>query len=90
MNKFSDKEILEIMKDDFGFVGFKSPAQKESVEAVLNGEKNIIVSMATNSGKSLCFQLPSEYKLFQMSIHMMLIRRVCFYCKVHYNVMGSS
>lgn len=53
-------EISEAMLDTFGYVSFKSNAQRESVMAVLNGDKNIIVSMATNAGKSLCFQLPSK------------------------------
>lgn len=60
MAKFEEKEVLEVMKDDFGFDQFKSEKQRESVEAVLAGEKNVIVSMATNSGKSLCFQLASK------------------------------
>lgn len=55
-----EKEVLAIMKEDFGFDRFKSKHQRESVQAVLNGEKNVIVSMATNSGKSLCFQLASK------------------------------
>jgi superfamily II DNA helicase RecQ len=60
MSKISEKEIREVMRDTFGFEDFKSETQKESVMAVLNGDKNIIVSMPTNSGKSLCFQLPSK------------------------------
>lgn len=63
MEKISEKEMLEAMLDTFGFESFKSDTQKESVKAVLRGDKNIIVSMATNSGKSLCFQLPSKISL---------------------------
>lgn len=58
--EFSEAEIKDVMKDVFGFDDFKSPAQKQAVDAVLAGEKNIIVSMAANGGKSLCFQLPGE------------------------------
>lgn len=61
MDNFDEKKVLEVMKDDFGFEQFKSDKQRESVKAVLSGEKNVIVSMATNSGKSLCFQLASKY-----------------------------
>lgn len=60
MAKFEEKEVLEIMKSVFGFDRFKCDGQRDSVHAVLSGEKNVIVSMATNSGKSLCFQLASK------------------------------
>jgi superfamily II DNA helicase RecQ len=60
MEKVSDSEILDVMNETFGYENFKSEAQKKSVEAVMRGDKNIVVSMATNSGKSLCFQLPGE------------------------------
>lgn len=57
MVKFEEKEVLEIMKNVFGFDQFKCDAQRDSIHAVLSGERNVIVSTATNSGKSLCFQL---------------------------------
>lgn len=52
-------EIRQIMKNIFGYEDFKSPVQEQSVHAVLSGAKNIVVSMPTMAGKSLCFHLPS-------------------------------
>lgn len=60
----SEEEIFKNMKDTFGFNGFMSSKQKDAVKAVLCGDENVIVSMPTNSGKSLCFQLPGRYLIF--------------------------
>lgn len=57
--EIDDKAIRAVMADEFGFEDFKSREQQKTVEAVLGGVKNLVVSMATNSGKSLCFQIPS-------------------------------
>lgn len=56
----SDQEIRNHMQVKFGFTDFKSAEQEASVKAVLRRDKNIIVSMASNSGKSLCFQLAGK------------------------------
>lgn len=60
MANFDRRNVSEIMKERFGFDRFNSEEQRESVEAVLNSEKDVVVSMATNSGKSLCFWLASK------------------------------
>lgn len=68
----TDSEIQGIMQDDFGYSCFKSVHQEKSVKAVLNGEKDVIVSMPTNSGKSLCFQFPGKHldlKFYQINCY---------------------
>lgn len=57
-----DSAVLRKMQEIFGFTAYKSGAQRDSIEAVLSGSKNVIVSMATNAGKSLCFQLTGELR----------------------------
>lgn len=59
-NYGDENEIRKVMKEVFKFSDYKSKAQEEAIKAVLNGEKNVIVSMASHAGKSLCFQLPGE------------------------------
>ena len=58
---YDDKDILKNMQETFGFQSYMSFEQEKSVKAVLRGDKNIIVSMPTSSGKSLCFYLPSKF-----------------------------
>lgn len=65
MSFSNDIEIEETMQNIFGFSSFLNNAQKESVNAVLSGEKNVIVSMATHAGKSLCFQLTGDIFKFK-------------------------
>lgn len=65
----SNNEILPKMSEVFGYSGFKNSEQGDSVRAVLRGDKNIIVSMATNAGKSLCFQLPSKFNNLSSPFH---------------------
>lgn len=60
MVKYDSREIRKVMKKTFGYTDFKSCTQKKAVEAVLSGAKNILVSMPTTGGKSLCYQLPGE------------------------------
>ena len=46
-----------LLSSVFGFDGFR-PGQAEVVGAVAAG-KNVLASMPTGGGKSLCFQLPA-------------------------------
>ncbi|KHJ48412.1 ATP-dependent DNA helicase RecQ family protein [Trichuris suis] len=50
------KGVLEAI---FGFKDFKTPTQKEAIEAILHRDKDVVVLMPTGSGKSLCYQLPA-------------------------------
>lgn len=50
-------QITDILRDVFGFDGFRS-GQGEIVDAVLNGS-DVLAIMPTGGGKSLCYQLPA-------------------------------
>lgn len=60
MSEFSDREIIDSLKDTFDFENFKSEDQEKAAKLILSGEKNILISMATQAGKTLCYQLPSS------------------------------
>ena len=57
MQKFTEKEILKMLKKFFGFTQFKGK-QLEIIKALLAG-KDCFVIMPTGGGKSLCYQLPA-------------------------------
>ncbi|MBP5400904.1 MAG: DNA helicase RecQ [Bacteroidales bacterium] len=57
MHKFTEKEILKMLKKFFGFTQFKGK-QLEIIKALLSG-KDCFVIMPTGGGKSLCYQLPA-------------------------------
>lgn len=56
-----ENNLLSILQEDFGFPNFKSDAQKEVLKQIINSEKDVIVSLATNSGKSACYQIAGKY-----------------------------
>ncbi len=51
------RNIRAILKDTFGFRGFKAQ-QEEIVEAIIEG-RDVFAVMPTGGGKSLCYQLPA-------------------------------
>ena len=57
MHKFTEKEILKMLKKFFRFTQFKGK-QLEIIKALLSG-KDCFVIMPTGGGKSLCYQLPA-------------------------------
>jgi RecQ family ATP-dependent DNA helicase len=58
--EFSDREIKDVLKDTFDFDDFKSKDQEQAAKLILSGEKNILISLPTHGGKTLCYQLPSS------------------------------
>ncbi|RZC41598.1 ATP-dependent DNA helicase Q5 [Asbolus verrucosus] len=51
--------ILRGLKDTFKFDTFKSNLQKQAIEEICKSKNDVLVSMPTGSGKSLCYQLPA-------------------------------
>jgi len=59
MAQQSESEFLNILRNKFGFNDFKNKDQKFAIESIVSGQyKNVIISMAANSGKSLCYLMP--------------------------------
>jgi ATP-dependent DNA helicase Q5 len=55
-----DKEDLtSLLCKYFGYKDFKSDLQREAVKCVVEGKRDVFVSMPTGAGKSLCYQLPA-------------------------------
>nr|WP_230199526.1 RecQ family ATP-dependent DNA helicase [Bacillus testis] len=52
-----NQELERQLKHYFGYSAFR-PGQKETIESVMNGN-HTISTLATGTGKSLCYQLPS-------------------------------
>ena len=46
----------QVLKKHWGFSAFR-PQQQEVIDAALSG-RDVLVVMATGSGKSICYQLP--------------------------------
>ncbi|XP_044175521.1 ATP-dependent DNA helicase Q5-like isoform X4 [Acropora millepora] len=51
--------LIAALRDVFKHSEFKSVLQKEAIECINGGQKDVFVSMPTGSGKSLCYQLPA-------------------------------
>lgn len=54
----SDETVQQVLADHFPSICQLRPLQVEAVKSALRGE-NILLSSATGSGKSVCFQLPA-------------------------------
>lgn len=62
MSSISASEYREVIKDTFDYDDFKSDDQRKAVKIVMSGAKNILISMATQAGKTLCFQIASSFQ----------------------------
>lgn len=59
MMQFTEKDLLEKLKINFGYDSFRLE-QKSIIENIL-AKKDTLVIMPTGGGKSICFQLPSLF-----------------------------
>ncbi|KAG5675404.1 hypothetical protein PVAND_005312 [Polypedilum vanderplanki] len=62
MSNITERDYKNALKDGFDFDDFKSVDQKRAIECIMTGEKNILISLATQAGKSLCYQLISSFQ----------------------------
>ncbi|KAJ3652472.1 hypothetical protein Zmor_018433 [Zophobas morio] len=51
--------ILSGLKETFKFDSFKSSLQENAIKEICQRKNDVLVSMPTGSGKSLCYQLPA-------------------------------
>jgi ATP-dependent DNA helicase Q5 len=65
-HKFESPE--QALKEVYGFDGFRSSLQENAIKCVINGEKDVFISMPTGAGKSLCYQLPAVYETNSVTI----------------------
>ncbi|KAK8736306.1 hypothetical protein OTU49_004934 [Cherax quadricarinatus] len=61
-------EVLSCLTKYFRHDTFRSDLQRRAVEAVVQGNQDVFVSMPTGSGKSLCYQLPAVMAQGQVAI----------------------
>lgn len=59
-------QVIAKMREIFNFDSYKNVYQKRAIETILADKncKNYLINMATQSGKSLCFQLPGSFRFF--------------------------
>ncbi|XP_059484935.1 ATP-dependent DNA helicase Q5-like [Neocloeon triangulifer] len=55
----TEKVMLKTLKSVFKHRHFRSQTQEAAIRTILQGKRDVFVSMPTGSGKSLCFQLPA-------------------------------
>jgi len=48
---------LQVLRETFGFNDWLNEKQEKGFDAIASGKKNVVISNASGSGKSLCFQL---------------------------------
>jgi len=63
MPQYSHSDLLDVLKNKFKFNDFKNKEQRMAIQSIVSEKyKNVIISMAANSGKSLCYLMPRYFR----------------------------
>ncbi|CAG0883317.1 unnamed protein product [Cyprideis torosa] len=55
----SEWKLKKYLQEHFGHTSFRSELQFRAIQTLIQGGRDVFVSMPTGSGKSLCYQLPA-------------------------------